>query len=88
MKEVFDSLFEVDTLDISDDIDAEISEELECNEVELNISDEYFCTQTDARVDISQNYNDLSNKPSINGVTLIGDFKIDVIECGTSTTVI
>ena len=41
------------------------------------------------------NYEDLSKKPKIEGVTLIGDktfedlnFAIDKIDCGTSTTVI
>jgi len=53
-----------------------------------------FITSTDTYVSLSKDYNDLYNKPSINGITLIGDkslqelLDIEAIDCGTSTTVI
>lgn len=94
MKDSFDALFEMDKLDITDDVYTEISSDREVD-VNLDLSDDLYCTQTNSSVYITQNYNDVANKPSIEGVTLIGDktfqelnFKIDVIECGTSTKVI
>ena len=94
MKDSFDALFEMDKLDITDDVYTEISSDREVD-VNLDLSDDLYCTQTNSSIYITQNYNDIANKPSIEGVTLIGDktfqelnLKIDVIECGTSTKVI
>jgi len=91
MKNKFDSIFNVDLNHDYDNIELEsVDKNLEAY---IDV-DADFITSTDTYVSLSKDYNDLYNKPSINGITLIGDkslqelLDIEAIDCGTSTTVI
>lgn len=90
MKDNFDSLFELDRSSKKEHIDVDVNSSVNIN----SKTKKKICVDTSSSKG-SNNYNSLENKPSIEGITLIGDktfeelnFTINLIDCGTSTTVI
>lgn len=90
MKKDFDDLFELDRGNKEEYI--QVNTESSTHIRSKHKKNIYIDSSSPATI---ADYNPLVNKPSIEGVTLIGDktfeelnFAINLIDCGTSTTVI
>lgn len=94
MKQEFDAVFDTDIIQ-TDELDVSLSSRTDYIDADLDIFDDRFLTESGASVYLTQYYKDLAGLPSIEGVILEGDktfeqlnFRIDRIDCGTSTEVI
>ena len=83
----FDSIFDVSI----DHRDAQIDIGTEDVDVYLDVEDDFF-TKTNSSVNMSEDYEKLFNKPSLNDITLLGNINLEDlfenIDCGTSTIVV